>query len=64
MLNLYIDKPARQEKKKPQVPNGSAAEVIKDSEEIVSEWVSEGLKPKVLASTPKPKREKPRSKSK
>ena len=54
MLNLLEDKPIKEEKR-PQVPNGSTTEVIKDSEEIVSKWVSEGLRPKVLASTPRPK---------
>ena len=54
MLDLLEDKPTREEKR-PRVPNGSIAEVIKDSEEIVSKWVSEGLKPKRFASTPRPK---------
>lgn len=52
MLDLLKDKPTG-EKKRPQVPNGSTAEVIKDSEEMVSRWVSEGLKPKRITSTSK-----------
>ncbi len=56
MPNPLKDKPSQ-----PKIPNNDTTEVIKSSEEITTEWLSEGVKPDEVE---KAESEKPSSKKK
>lgn len=61
MISYFDQKP--QSPDEPAIkPTGGVAEVIKASEEVTSEWVSEGLKPGTVTPQPKEEPAKPKAK--